>query len=194
MNRTKLFLMLSLFAILMTVFGSAMAQEPGTPAFKVSEVVMDDHVVLVTKDFPAGVAYADDVAYPRRRARRTPTATSRSRVGVRRRGLDDLPHIRLVRPLRDSRSNRARQDARHDESGARRGVVQRRHDSRVRKRGGGGCLRRRLVHVAPRLDYLRDLPLLQQYAEGGEGYRLPVRYGQLNVVCHYGSPPFASIL
>ena len=64
MNRTKLFLMLSLFAILMTVFGSAMAQEPGTPAFKVSEVVMDDHVVLVTKDFPAGVAYVVGMGTP----------------------------------------------------------------------------------------------------------------------------------
>ena len=64
MNRTKLFLMLSLFAILMTVFGSAMAQEPGTPAFKVSEVVLDDHVVLVTKDFPAGVAYIVGMGTP----------------------------------------------------------------------------------------------------------------------------------
>lgn len=64
MNRTKLFFMLSLFAILMTVFGSALAQEPGTPAFKVSEVVLDDHIVLITKDFPAGIAYTVGMGTP----------------------------------------------------------------------------------------------------------------------------------
>ena len=64
MNRTKLFLLMSLFVILMTVFGSALAQEPGTPAFKISEVVMDDHVILVTKDFPAGVAYVVGMGTP----------------------------------------------------------------------------------------------------------------------------------
>lgn len=56
--------MLSLFAILMTVFGSALAQEPGTPAFKISEVVTDDHVILVTKDFPAGIAYTVGMGTP----------------------------------------------------------------------------------------------------------------------------------
>ena len=56
--------MLSLFAILMTVFGSALAQEPGTPAFRISEVVVDDHVILVTKDFPAGVAYVVGMGTP----------------------------------------------------------------------------------------------------------------------------------
>ena len=64
MKRTKLFLLLSLFAILMTVFGSAMAQEPGTPAFKISEVVTDDYVVLVTKDFPAETAYTVGMGTP----------------------------------------------------------------------------------------------------------------------------------
>ncbi len=64
MKRTKLFLLLSLFAVLMTVFGSAMAQEPGTPAFKISEVVTDDYVVLVTKDFPAETAYTVGMGTP----------------------------------------------------------------------------------------------------------------------------------
>ena len=56
--------MLSLFAILMTVFGSALAQEPGTPAFKVSEVVLDDHIILVTKDFPVGIDYVVGMGTP----------------------------------------------------------------------------------------------------------------------------------
>ena len=64
MNRTKLFLLMSLFAILMTVFGSALAQEPGTPAFKVSEVVMDDHIILITKDFPTGIDYVVGMGTP----------------------------------------------------------------------------------------------------------------------------------
>ena len=55
---------MSLFAILMTVFGSALAQEPGTPAFKVSEVVMDDHIILVTKDFPVGIDYVVGMGTP----------------------------------------------------------------------------------------------------------------------------------
>ena len=64
MKRTNLLLLLSLFVILMTVFGSAMAQEPGTPAFKISEVVTDDYVVLVTKDFPAETAYTVGMGTP----------------------------------------------------------------------------------------------------------------------------------
>ena len=64
MKRTKLFLLLSLFAVLMTVFGSALAQEPGTPAFKISEVVTDESVVLVTKDFPASTEYTVGMGTP----------------------------------------------------------------------------------------------------------------------------------
>ena len=64
MKRTKLFLLLSLFAILMTVFGSALAQEPGTPAFRISEVQTDDAVILVTKDFPAETNYTVGMGDP----------------------------------------------------------------------------------------------------------------------------------
>ena len=51
MNKTKLFVMLSLFVVLMTVFGNVLAQDSSLPAFKVSSVVTDEKVVLTTKNF-----------------------------------------------------------------------------------------------------------------------------------------------
>lgn len=62
MNKNKLFLMLSVFVILMTVFGNAFAQDTSLPAFKVSSVVSDEKVVLTTKNFPADTAYTVSMA------------------------------------------------------------------------------------------------------------------------------------
>ena len=56
MNKTKLLVMLSLFAILMTVFGNVMAQDSNLPAFKVTSSVTDEKVVLTTKNVPADTA------------------------------------------------------------------------------------------------------------------------------------------
>lgn len=64
MKRTKLFLLLSLFVILMTVFVGVSAQDASTPAFKVSEVSTDQEVVLVTRNFPAETSYTVGMASP----------------------------------------------------------------------------------------------------------------------------------
>lgn len=63
MSKMKLFAVLSLFVILMTVFGSVYAQD-NAPAFKVSSVVTDEKVVLTTKDFPADMAYTVAMGNP----------------------------------------------------------------------------------------------------------------------------------
>ena len=62
MKNIKLFLTLSLLAVLMSVFGSVLAQEKDLPAFKVSDVVTDQSVVLITKNFPADTAYIVSMA------------------------------------------------------------------------------------------------------------------------------------
>ena len=62
MKNTKILLMLSMFVILMTVFGSAFAQDASLPAFKVSNVVPDQEMVLSTKNFPADTDFVISMA------------------------------------------------------------------------------------------------------------------------------------
>ena len=62
MKNIKFFLILSVLAVLMSVFGSILAQENDLPAFKVSDVVPDETVVLITKNFPADTAYVVSMA------------------------------------------------------------------------------------------------------------------------------------
>ena len=57
MNKNRTFIIFSLFVILMTVFGSALAQESAMPAIRIHEVVPDEKVVLTTKDFPGNTDY-----------------------------------------------------------------------------------------------------------------------------------------
>ena len=54
--------MLSMFVILMTVFGSVFAQDSDQPAFKVSSVVTDTEMVLSTKNFPADTDFVISMA------------------------------------------------------------------------------------------------------------------------------------
>ena len=62
MKKSKLLLMLSMFVILMTVFGSVFAQDSEQPAFKVSSVVTDTEMVLSTKNFPADTDFIISMA------------------------------------------------------------------------------------------------------------------------------------
>ena len=62
MKKSKLLLMLSMFVILMTVFGSVFAQDSDQPAFKVSSVVTDTEMVLSTKNFPADTDFVISMA------------------------------------------------------------------------------------------------------------------------------------
>ena len=62
MKNNKLILVLSLLAVLMSVFGSVVAQENDLPAIKVSTVIPDEKVVLETKNFPAETAYLVSMA------------------------------------------------------------------------------------------------------------------------------------
>ena len=64
MNKTKILVMLSLFAILMTVFGSVYVQDNNLPAFKISSAVTDEKVILTTRNFPADTAYTVSMADP----------------------------------------------------------------------------------------------------------------------------------
>ncbi len=57
MKKFKTILIISLFVILMSVFGNVMAQDAARPAIKVSSVETDEKVVLITKDFPAATSY-----------------------------------------------------------------------------------------------------------------------------------------
>ena len=62
MKKSKMLLMLSMFVILMTVFGSVFAQDSDQPAFKVSSVVTDTEMVLSTKNFPADTDFVISMA------------------------------------------------------------------------------------------------------------------------------------
>lgn len=62
MNKNKLFLLLSLFVILMTVFGNAFAQETATPEINVSSVEPDVKIVIRTRNFPADTSYIVSMA------------------------------------------------------------------------------------------------------------------------------------
>ena len=57
MKKYKTILIISLFVILMSVFGNVMAQDAARPAIKVSSVETDTKVILITKDFPANTSY-----------------------------------------------------------------------------------------------------------------------------------------
>ncbi len=62
MKKSKLLLMLSMFVILMTVFGNVFAQDSDQPAFKVSSIVTDTEMVLSTKNFPADTDFIISMA------------------------------------------------------------------------------------------------------------------------------------
>ena len=62
MKNTKILFVISLFVILMTVFGNVCAQDTSLPAFKVSQVVTDEKVILTTKNFPAEMSYTVSMA------------------------------------------------------------------------------------------------------------------------------------
>ena len=62
MKHTKLLLMLSLFVILMSVCGSVFAQDNSNPGIKVKEVITDEKIVLITKNFPADTTYTVSLA------------------------------------------------------------------------------------------------------------------------------------
>ena len=62
MKNTKILLILSLFVILMTVVGGAFAQDASLPAFRVSNVVPDQEMVLSTKNFPADTDFVISMA------------------------------------------------------------------------------------------------------------------------------------
>ena len=64
MIKNRTFIILSLFVILMTVFGSALAQESAMPAIRIHEVVPDEKVVLTTKDFPGNTDYVVGMGSP----------------------------------------------------------------------------------------------------------------------------------
>ena len=81
MNKKKLLLILSLFVILMTVFGSTSAQDSKVPAFKVSNVIQDEKVILTTKDFPADTNYVISMASPDTPEVFTPVAKFNSKTG-----------------------------------------------------------------------------------------------------------------
>ena len=73
--------MLSLFAILMTVFGSVFAQDSSLPAFKINSAVTDEKVVLTTKNFPADTAYTVSMADPADPEHFTAVAKFNSKAG-----------------------------------------------------------------------------------------------------------------
>ena len=81
MNKTKVLVLLSLFAVLMTVFGNVMAQDSTLPAFKVSSSVTDEKVVLTTKNFPADTAYTVSMGNPDDPENYTPVAKFNSKTG-----------------------------------------------------------------------------------------------------------------
>ena len=81
MKNAKLILILSLFVILMTVFGNVCAQDPNLPAFKVSQAVTDEKVVLTTKNFPADMNYTVSMASQDDPEKFTPVAKFNSKNG-----------------------------------------------------------------------------------------------------------------
>ena len=81
MNKTKVLVLLSLFAVLMTVFGNVMAQDSTLPAFKVSSSVTDEKVVLTTKNFPADTNYTVSMGNPDDPENYTPVAKFNSKTG-----------------------------------------------------------------------------------------------------------------
>ena len=62
MKNTKILLMLSMFVILMTVFGNAFAQDANLPAFRISNVIPDQEMVLSTRNFPADTDFVISMA------------------------------------------------------------------------------------------------------------------------------------
>jgi len=54
--------MLSLFVILMSVCGSVFAQDNSNPGIKIKEVITDEKIVLITKNFPADTTYTVSLA------------------------------------------------------------------------------------------------------------------------------------
>ena len=62
MNNKRVLTILSLILILLFVCGNACAQDTAKPAFKVSGVVPDQQVVLITKNFPADMTYIVSMA------------------------------------------------------------------------------------------------------------------------------------
>ena len=81
MNKTKMVVILSVFAILMTVFGSVFAQDNSLPAFRVSSVATDEKVVLTTKNFPADTAYLVSMGSPENPDAYTNVAKFNSKTG-----------------------------------------------------------------------------------------------------------------
>lgn len=64
MKNLKTILVLCLCVILMSAFGTVLAQDETTPAFKVSEVVTDTTVTVITKNFPADTYYLVSLGDP----------------------------------------------------------------------------------------------------------------------------------
>ncbi len=81
MNGRKWILILSLFVVLMMAFGSISAQDSSLPAFKVSNVIQDEKVVLTTKNFPANTDYVISMAIPDNPEVYTPVARFNSKSG-----------------------------------------------------------------------------------------------------------------
>ena len=81
MKNIRVIFVLSLLAVLMSVFGGVMAQENDLPAFKVSDVVSDEKIVLTTKNFPADTAYIVSMASSETPENFTAVAKFNSRTG-----------------------------------------------------------------------------------------------------------------
>ncbi len=64
MKNLKTILVLCLCVILLSAFSAALAQDETTPAFKVSEVVSDTTVTVITKNFPADTSYLVSLGDP----------------------------------------------------------------------------------------------------------------------------------
>lgn len=64
MKNLKTILVLCLCVILLSAISTALAQDETTPAFKVSEVVSDTTVTVITKNFPADTSYLVSLGDP----------------------------------------------------------------------------------------------------------------------------------
>ncbi len=64
MKNLKTILVLCLCVILLSAFSTALAQDETAPAFKVSEVVSDTTVTVITKNFPADTSYLVSLGDP----------------------------------------------------------------------------------------------------------------------------------
>lgn len=74
MKKFRILLLLSLFAVLMTVFGNSFAQETEKPGIQIKDVVPDESFVILTHNFPLSTKYTVSLGDPENLENYTPVS------------------------------------------------------------------------------------------------------------------------